>query len=583
VAAALPGGDPLAAALAAGEIPSPEMVAAAGAAEGLREGTAALILACGLLAVVASAVLSPSNHLVGVVRLVKSPDALEDRAQDALRILGHPADRADRAVGFLFDGDYLQQVENTSTSVDRWRQIAGDRPPILQFWYREGPRPLASTSLSGRVSWSNPPPLGSGMGGVKLDMEGRLAGFYSVPPQVEDAVPAAKPEARASPPDWAPLLAQAGLDPSRLTPDAPRWTPPLYADTRAAWTGVDPLRPDVPLRVEAAGYRGRPVYFEMLGDWTRPDRAQPFRLSKGREAGYRLLAVLSIGLIAGALLLARQNVHLGRGDRAGARRLATASLAMIVAGWLLGAHHVPDLQAELGLMVRGLGLGLMHGALIWVLYLALEPFVRRHWPDTLISWTRLLSGRIRDPIVGRDVLIGAAFGAGVAMATGAARSMIPAVLGIAPPVPLPEGLDVVLGLRMGVVTLADIAVAMVVEGMVVVLLRLALRRALRFEVLAAAVFIVLLGVQDALVAGSNFWVMLALAVVVTGIPTYVVTRLGLLPTVVCFFGIATLCGLPHPTHVGDWTTVTSVVTLLPAVALMLYGYSQARTRRLAIG
>src|SRR5208337_1535321 len=36
VAAALPGGDPLAAALAAGETPSPEMVAAAGKHEGLR-------------------------------------------------------------------------------------------------------------------------------------------------------------------------------------------------------------------------------------------------------------------------------------------------------------------------------------------------------------------------------------------------------------------------------------------------------------------------------------------------------------------------------------------------------------------
>src|SRR5208337_3424291 len=44
VAAALPGGDPLAAALAAGETPSPEMVAASGASEGVRP-----VLALGLL------------------------------------------------------------------------------------------------------------------------------------------------------------------------------------------------------------------------------------------------------------------------------------------------------------------------------------------------------------------------------------------------------------------------------------------------------------------------------------------------------------------------------------------------------
>ena len=40
------------------------------------------------------------------------------------------------------------------------------------------------------------------------------------------------------------------------------------------------------------------------------------------------------------------------------------------------------------------------------MYVGLEPYVRRVWPSTLISWTRLLSGRVRDPLVGRDVLIG---------------------------------------------------------------------------------------------------------------------------------------------------------------------------------
>jgi serine/threonine-protein kinase len=46
--------------------------------------------------------------------------------------------------------------------------------------------------------------------------------------------------------------------------------------------------------------------------------------------------------------------------------------------------------------------------LVWAVYLALEPFVRRYWPRTLISWTRILGGRIRDGAVGRDILIGAA-------------------------------------------------------------------------------------------------------------------------------------------------------------------------------
>jgi hypothetical protein len=38
--------------------------------------------------------------------------------------------------------------------------------------------------------------------------------------------------------------------------------------------------------------------------------------------------------------------------------------------------------------------------------------VRRHGPQTIISWTRVLSGGLRDPLVGRDILIGLVVGIG---------------------------------------------------------------------------------------------------------------------------------------------------------------------------
>jgi hypothetical protein len=43
-----------------------------------------------------------------------------------------------------------------------------------------------------------------------------------------------------------------------------------------------------------------------------------------------------------------------------------------------------------------------------LLYVALEPFVRRVSPERLVSWTRLLAGDVRDPMVARDVLVGVA-------------------------------------------------------------------------------------------------------------------------------------------------------------------------------
>ena len=44
--------------------------------------------------------------------------------------------------------------------------------------------------------------------------------------------------------------------------------------------------------------------------------------------------------------------------------------------------------------------------LIYVMYLAAEPYVRRLWPRVLVTWVRLARGNFRDPQVGRDLLIG---------------------------------------------------------------------------------------------------------------------------------------------------------------------------------
>ena len=37
-------------------------------------------------------------------------------------------------------------------------------------------------------------------------------------------------------------------------------------------------------------------------------------------------------------------------------------------------------------------------------------WVRRRWPQTMISWSRLLTGQFRDPLVGRDILFGVMLG-----------------------------------------------------------------------------------------------------------------------------------------------------------------------------
>ena len=77
---------------------------------------------------------------------------------------------------------------------------------------------------------------------------------------------------------------------------------------------------------------------------------------------------------------------------------------------VLFAHHVPN-SYEFALFLTFLGFGLVLSSFFWVLYIALEPYVRRRWPATLVSWSRLLAGGFRDPLVGRDVLAGCLVGA----------------------------------------------------------------------------------------------------------------------------------------------------------------------------
>ena len=150
------------------------------------------------------------------------------------------------------------------------------------------------------------------MVGVELDPLGRLIRF--------EAVPSSGPQASSAALDWSILLAEAGLDAAAFSPAEPQWLPPSYADARAAWVESKPERPDRPLRVEAAAARGRPVFFELAGPWSRPPRTvvRPSLRRSGRD----LLWFLGASLVVGGALIARRNLRLGRSDRRGAMRLA---------------------------------------------------------------------------------------------------------------------------------------------------------------------------------------------------------------------------------------------------------------------
>ena len=97
-------------------------------------------------------------------------------------------------------------------------------------------------------------------------------------------------------------------------------------------------------------------------------------------------------LVAGAIF-ARRNVRMGRGDRKGSFRVSAFVFSAVMLTWILEGHHVLDTGGEFGMFFRSFSAAVTAAVFVWLSYMALEPYVRRRWPDVLISWTRLLSGR----------------------------------------------------------------------------------------------------------------------------------------------------------------------------------------------
>jgi len=407
VAAALPGGDPLAALLAAGETPSPEMVAAAGEGTGLRRSLAWPMVIAVLAALVVALGLALRESPFDRIRPEYSRDVLTQKARDAIARLGYDARPRDSAVGFEWNSALLEYIRKTDAPSPKWDAVLTQQPSPLGFWYRQSGEPLVSTAFHtdlltpGIVDRADPPPISSGMTQVNLDHRGRLTFFEAIPPQRQDA------PVRMSAVDWSPLFQLAGIDQSALQPAEPQWTWLAASDTRAAWTGKWP-ESGRPLRIEAAAFGGRPVAFMVTGPWQRPWRMSEASSDTGTAYALLLLFV-AVAILIGAAILARRNIREGRGDRRGAARLAFYIGSGLLIIWLCQVHVSGSVETVATFLVA-VCTSVFYGVLLWTVYLALEPFVRRHWPHVLVSWTSVLTGRTSDPVVGRDVLIGVALG-----------------------------------------------------------------------------------------------------------------------------------------------------------------------------
>jgi hypothetical protein len=574
VLAALPGGDPLQAALAAGQTPSPEMVANA-KTEGSLHPLVGLALLVGTLAVMALViVLNPRVRLFERVPQQLSPRDLAARARELIKQFGYTDPPRDSAWGLEDHPRMLKLLRERDKTAQRWAPLATGQPPAMYFWYRQSPEWLHAVvrvtpnlaAHHGQVSADDPPFALPGMLRMCLDMKGRLIEFQAVPAEGESA---------AVPPlDWPQLLQDAGLKKMQETKEfLPAWVPPLFVETRLAWRGVYAECQEIPVRAEAGLCGGRLVFFHAAPEHDLTSQMQLHVLS-GRVVTMptsfaTVIAALDIAVWTIGVALAWHNVRHGRANVRGAALLSGSFFSASSLAWLSSAHHVPWYWDEYEMLTADLGEGLFASLFVFVLYLAMEPFVRRRWPWRVVAWNRLLAGRWRDPLVGRDVLVGTATGVLISLFMQLAV-LIPALLGRPPDGP--ASIFHPLLTAGPVYELATIYAGAVLPALGGFFMFFVYFLITRREWLAAIAYALTWLIPACLLPAENREAAVLFNIVFSALQILLYLRFGLLTVATMSIAGDIVTAAPVTFDFGAWYSGTSIVYLAVLVGLVLYGF-----------
>jgi hypothetical protein len=569
VAAALPGGDPLAAALAAGETPSPDMVAAAGETEALHPAIGLTLVAAIVAGLIAISAMSDRHLLYAYAPLKRSIGFLDDRAREIAASIGYTAPPVDSSRGLGINNPFVRYVGDKDKSSTRWNGLRNGPAAVMYFHRRESPQRLVPLGNEWAPTLANPPATTPGMLRITLDDRGRLVFLEAEPPLMVRNAPAARPA------PWNALFAAAGFDMTRFREVEPAWIPRAHGTEWAAWEGTMEGFPDVTIRVESSAYNGMPVSFRIIGPWTPPE--QP--AAPAGSPGFWRIATLMLGnaLLISTMVLARRNLRAGRGDRKGAGRLFAFATVIWIAAWVVGAKHYGAIDIEDDRFFEFFAQALSNVVILWLLYVALEPYIRRFSPTILLSWTRALSGEIVDARVGRDLLVGLAVGIAMAFLGSFASVGAALAFGEPPPTPRATNLQFLLGPSTAIAAVLRMIPNSLTSAMAVAI-AFAFGRALTRSTVGAA--IVAGAVLAVFVLGETSWnrPLVTLAITFAFVAPMVATLVygGLLATAVAFLVNQELSNAPLTLDPSMPHAAGAMWPVLLVLGLAVFGFYASR-------
>jgi serine/threonine-protein kinase len=207
---------------------------------------------------------------------------------------------------------------------------------------------------------------------------------------------------------------------------------------------------------------------------------------------------------------------------------------------------------------------------VWGAYIAIEPYVRRRWPQMLIGWSAVLTGRFRDAVVGRDLLIGIVAAVSMVAVHGMLRLALhqPAE---APTRVFPQAL---LGLR----SAAGLEVAMIPGAvrncLMMLFLIFLLRAVVRNQWIAAAVFGAIFAAV-AFFAGDQAWMTGIETFLAFFVSAFVLLRWGLLALMGEYFANNIMVQTPFTLRASEWYFSASILMAGAILALAVWAFRTA--------
>lgn len=512
------------------------------------------------------------------VPMSKTPDVLTNRAQNFLTKLGHAPDKTpvvDRASGFVYEDSYLFHVlKNHSAKKDRFSYLSKSQPATIQFWYRQSPELLTPKEWkTPEERWrliypDDPPMLVPGMITLKLNPQGQMIELQTVPhPKWSGSLNSEK--------WWQQLESLTGLelneqleDPgAELSVAVPRDDFKVWR-TKARDSGVE-------LQVEAAIYRGRVTYY----------KAFPIEVQHGISKPSGLIRTLAFWIVLmGLTILAVRNLRHGRADVRGAKRVMMFLFATWLFTFILQANHRADPVHEHRLLLRDLGFFMRQALYFLIAYLAVESFARRYWPDSLTTWLHVLEGRFREPLVGRDLLVGTALGVSVV----AIRPLIVVLYnqsGLFPEA-LPVGtvhLHTLMGTGSLIGAVGNDLYQTTLHTWILLAFYLLLRILFQRKWVAGVVFFLTwtVAVMGAVFPHPDLYGRVPISWIHTGLIVaalqFAVTRFGLVAAIVTYLVVWFLFGIPITADLNRWYRGGGFLILALIAGMAIYGFSLIRT------